>query len=279
MTYAPFSVAMSVYGKDNADWFAKALASIVEQTVKPAEIVLVEDGPVSQEIEQVVAHYQQRCKEENIAFNLIPLPQNQGLGNALRLATESATHELVARMDSDDISVPFRFEHQLAFFAQNPETSILGGNIEEFVGEPSNIVGQRVCPQTDADIRQYMKKRCAMNHVSVMFRKSEVLRAGNYMDWFYNEDYYLWIRMMLAGCTFANLDEVLVTVRMGYDTYGRRGGMRYFRSERDIQRLMFKEGIISRPAMVTNICIRFGVQILLPNWLRSFVFQKLFRKN
>lgn len=274
-----FSVAMSVYGRDRADWFDTALDSIINQSVQPSEIVLVEDGPVPQDIHNVVERYHTRCSQIGIDLVVVTLNENQGLGNALKTAVEHCNHEMIARMDSDDISLPNRFEKQLALFSQQPDLSIVGGNISEFTGDTEHIVGQRCCPQTDAEIKQLMRRRCSMNHVTVMFRKSEVLRAGNYQDWFYNEDYYLWIRMMQAGCHFANLNETLVNVRIASDTYARRGGNRYYRSERDIQRYMYHAGIIGYGTMITNITIRFIVQRLMPNWIRAFVFQKLFRSK
>lgn len=275
----PFSVAMSVYGRDNADWFAAALESVVRQTVRPDEIVLIEDGPVPDAVRAVVEKYSEICLREGILFSVIPLERNQGLGNALRIAVEKARNGIVARMDSDDIALPDRFEKQLALFSDHPELSIAGGNITEFIGEPTHIVAQRQVPQTDAEIKRYMKRRCGFNHMTVMFRKSEVLRAGNYQDWFYNEDYYLWIRMMQAGCVFANMPDILVNVRVGKDAYARRGGSKYYRSERDLQRYMYKAGIISWSAMVANIGVRFIVQRLMPNWLRGFVFRTIFRKK
>ena len=274
-----FSVAMSVYGRDHADWFDTALDSIVHQSVHPSEIILVVDGPVPQDIHAVVERYRTLCTQQGIDLVVIPLSENQGFGNALRTAVEHCHNELIARMDSDDISLPNRFERQLTFFAQRPDISIVGGNISEFVDDTTNVIGQRRCPQDDTDIKQYMRRRCAMNHVTVMFRKSEVLRAGNYQDWFYNEDYYLWIRMMQAGCSFANLNETLVNVRMNPDSYARRGGIRYYRSERDLQRYMHHVGIIGFGTMASNIALRFIIQRLMPNWMRALVFRKVFRSE
>ena len=124
-----------------------------------------------------------------------------------------------------------------------------------------------------------MKSRCAFNHMTVMFRKQAVLDAGNYQDWFWNEDYYLWIRMMLNGCKFANLTDVLVNVRSGRNQYARRGGMKYFRSEAGIQRLMLNNKLISWPRYAFNVFVRWCIQVAMPNWLRGFVFRTLFRKG
>lgn len=112
-----------------------------------------------------------------------------------------------------------------------------------------------------------------------MFRRSEVLKAGNYLDWFWNEDYYLWIRMWKQGCKFCNLEDVLVNVRVGYDMYARRGGWTYFKSEAKLQKYMWKQHLIGFPRFMFNVAVRWGVQVMLPNRMRGFVFQKLFREK
>ncbi|MBR3640477.1 MAG: glycosyltransferase, partial [Oscillibacter sp.] len=125
---------------------------------------------------------------EHTVFRPIYLPQNKGLGNALREALEHCSHELVARMDSDDISFPYRFALQIEAFRKHPDADIVGGSITEFAEDPAQIMGQRSVELDDAAIKADMKKRCAMNHVSVMYKKSAVLSAGGYLDWHYNED-------------------------------------------------------------------------------------------
>ena len=272
---AKFSIAISVYKSDSPTFFDRALSSITElQTVKPDEVVLVVDGPVSEEINSVIAKYEGRYN----FFNTIRLEKNGGLGNALKIALENAKYELVARMDSDDVSVSTRFEEQLRYFETYPETDIVGGDITEFIGEESNIVGKRCVPITNEEIRDYMKIRCAMNHVSVMYKKSAVQDAGGYLDWFWNEDYYLWIRMWLNGAKFANTGTVLVNVRVGEEMYQRRGGAKYFESEKRLQDYMLKHNMINKFMYLKNIIKRFVVQRLLPNKLRGWVFRTFARK-
>lgn len=182
-------------------------------------------------------------------------------------------------MDSDDISVPNRFEQQLRFIISNSDIDVIGGDITEFVGEESNVVGKRTVPQSDAAIKEYMKTRCAMNHVSVMYKKKAVQAAGGYLDWFWNEDYYLWIRMLERGCTFANTGTVLVNVRTGADMYSRRGGRKYFQSELGLQNYMLKREIIGIPTYIMNTAKRVIVQLLLPNRIRGWVFRTLAREK
>ena len=240
-----FSVVTSVYRNDRPEFVRVALDSmLVKQTLKPSEIILVQDGPVPVKLEQLLLEYETRYPD---VVRIIRFAKNGGLDNALKHGVENAQHDLVARirMDSDDICLPKRFESQVAFMEKHPECDIVGGQMTEFIGAPTNIVGKRIVPETNDAIYCYMKSRCALNHVTVMFRKKAVLAVGNYQDWFWNEDYYLWVRMMLNKCVFANLPDVLVNVRSGKDQYARRGGMKYFKSEVGIQRLMLDNHLIN----------------------------------
>ena len=274
MNYS-FSVCMSVYKNDKPTDVSVALDSIINQTVRPNEIVLVVDGPVSDELMLVLDEYDKRYIG---LFNMIRLPINKGLGNALNLATVQAKYELIARMDSDDIAEPTRFEKQLKCFKKDSELSVVGGSISEFIDSSDNIVGHRICPLSNDKIKDFMKSRCGFNHMTVMFRKFDVLRVGNYQHWHYNEDYYLWIRMMLAGCKFANLPDILVNVRVGKDMYARRGGWRYFKSEAKLQHYMWRNNVIGFLRFIYNVSIRFAVQVAMPNSLRGWVF-RMFARN
>ncbi len=214
----------------------------------------------------------------SIAFTPIYLQQNQGLGNALRLALEKASYELVARMDSDDISYQNRFERQLACFIDDADIDIVGGEITEFIGDETNITGKRTVEESDEAIKADMKKKCAMNHVSVMYKKTAVQRAGGYIDWPWNEDYYLWLRMMLTGSKFRNVAIPMVNVRVGDAMSSRRGGMPYFKSEAGIQKFMFENKMIGFPRYIYNVALRFGGEVIATNGMRTKLF-KLFRKE
>ena len=270
-----FSVAMAVYHKDNALFFERALSSITdEQTIIPNEIVLVCDGPLNNELDSVIEKYKSKYP-----IKVIRLPENKGLGNALRIAVDNSSNELIARMDSDDISAKDRFEQQLSFLLENPEVDIIGGDITEFIDNETNIVGKRHVPTTNNEIMKYMRKRCAMNHVSVMYRKKAVQNAGNYQDWHWNEDYYLWIRMQLNKSTFANTGTVLVNVRVGKEMYQRRGGIKYFQSEYNLQKYMLKKRMITISRFILNTFVRFIIQIIMPNKIRAFIFRKFAREK
>lgn len=272
-----FSVCTSVYKNDKPEYVRVALDSmLVNQSVKPSEIVLVQDGPVPEALSTLLQEYEAKYPT---VMHVIHLEKNGGLGNALRLGVENAQYNICARMDSDDICMPDRFEKQIAYLEAHPEVDIVGGQMTEFIDTPDNIVGRRDVPLTNGEIYDFMKSRCALNHVTVMFRKQAVLKVGNYQDWFWNEDYYLWVRMMKAGCKFANIPDEAVNVRSGADQYARRGGKKYFDSEIGIKRLMLKEGMITRTQFAINYVERFIIQLMLPNSVRGWVFRTFARKN
>lgn len=276
MNYPKFSLAMSVYHKDDPEAFKRALESVlIYQTVKPDEVILVADGPLTNEINFVINDFSNRINN----FKVIRFEQNKGLGLALRRAVFECSNELIARMDSDDVSSPTRFEKQLKYFKENKNVDLLGSNITEFVGPEDNIVSIREVPQKHNDIVKYMKTRCPFNHMTVMFKRDAVLKAGNYQDWTFNEDYYLWIRMLENHANFSNLNESLVNVRIGEEMYGRRGGRVYFESEKALQDYMRKHKIITRFTYMNNVLKRYIVQILLPTKVRGAAFRILARKS
>lgn len=271
-----FSICTSVYKNDKPEFVRVALDSMLShQSMKPDEIVLVQDGPVPYELSRLLLEYKDKYGD---VMNIIKLEKNGGLGNALKLGVENAKYDICARMDSDDICLPDRFKKQLAYLEANPECDIVGGQMTEFIDTPDNIVGRREVPLSNEDIYAFMKSRCALNHVTVMFRKEAVLKVGNYQDWFWNEDYYLWVRMMMAGCKFANIPDVAVNVRSGADQYARRGGKKYFDSEIGIKKLMLEKGMITRKEYMINYIQRFIIQLLLPNSVRGWVFRTFARK-
>ena len=277
MVSLKFSVSMCVYGGDDPGHFDAAVHSVVQQTVVPNEIVVAVDGPIPLSIENIIEKYRNLLIKSDIQFHVVYLEKNMGHGEARRTSFDHCSNEIIALMDADDLSVPDRFEKQLAVFAKEPNLSIVGGNIQEFIGMPENRVGKRVVPGTDAEIKEYMRKRCPMNQVTVMFRKQDVEEVGGYLDWFCDEDYYLWIRLALADKHFANVPENLVSVRVGEDMYQRRGGWKYFKSEAKLQGFMLQKKMINLPRFFINVAERLVVQVLMPNRMRRFFFQKFAR--
>ena len=263
---------MNVYYRDNPVWFLTAVESILNQTMTPDEVVLVVDGPVPHELDVEIARLETDGK-----IRVIRLAENQGLGNARRVGLENCRNELVAMMNADDICMPDRFEKQIARFSEEQDLDIVGGNISEFIGDPENIVGYRLVPRNHIQLSEYIKKRCPFNHMTVMLKKTSAQKVGSYLDWHYNEDYYLWIRMYLNGMRFGNVPEIVVNVRVGKEMYKRRGGWKYFKSELGLQNLMLKKRLIGFPQYVFNVLIRVFIQLLIPNSLRGLIFKKFAR--
>ena len=202
--YPKFSATIGCYKNDNPADFEQAFLSIYNQTVRPDEIIITVDGPIPDQLEAVVT----RCEKEFQAV-ILRIEKNSGQGIAHALAVSHAKYDWIAIMDADDISVSNRFEKQLEIIANNPDISIIGGQIEEFVDNIDNVVGKRICPETDSDIKKYLKKRCPFHHVTIMLKVSGVLKCGNYQTWHFNEDYFLYCRMLLKGSIFYNLPDTL----------------------------------------------------------------------
>lgn len=274
VTKQKFSVAMSVYKNDNSIDFVDAVLSIFNQTYPPNEIILVIDGPVPDMMLKTI----ENLSEKTGIMKVIPLPKNMGHAIARQTGLEAANNDLCAVMDADDLSVPNRFEKQLKAFEEHPEVSVVGGLINEFIHTTDNVVGARIVPEKDSDIKEYLKSRCPMNLVTVMLKKSDVMKVGGYQDWYCEEDYYLWIRLALGGYKFYNIQENLVNVRVGEEMYQRRGGKKYFKSEARLQKYMLNHKLISLSKYAYNVLIRWIVQVAMPNKMRSWVFQTFARR-
>ncbi len=269
-----FSVLMSLYIKEKPEYLEECLKSILANTVLPNEIVIVLDGPITDDLSAVLDKY---VNEKPDLYKIIPLETNQGLGAALREGVSRCSNELIARMDTDDISRNDRFELQLKEFDLNPTLDICGSHISEFDSSPGIIVAKRTVPLNDKDIKKYQKKRDGLNHVTVMFKKTSVLRAGNYQSCLLMEDTLLWANMFMNGAIAKNIDDYLVFVRIGKDMYERRGGLKYYKKYKEGRKRVYKTGFISWWDYKYTLVIQFIVSIL-PNKVRGFVFKKMLHR-
>ena len=270
-----FSVLMSVYYKEKAEYLKVSLDSVINQTVMPNEIVLVKDGPLTDELEEVIQSY--TLKYKNL-FNIVALEKNVGLGLALAEGIKHCSNELIARMDADDISREDRFEKLLAEFENDKTLDICGSHITEFEDNKDVIVAKRVVPLSQKEIEKNQRRRDSFNHMAVMYKKSAVMNAGNYQSCMLMEDTYLWVRMLLNGAHAKNIDDCLVNVRIGKDMYKRRGGLSYFKKYKTGRKMVYKTGYISWWDYKITLFIQFIV-CLMPNKLRGFVFKKLLHKG
>lgn len=267
-----YSVLMSAYKNTKLDELKLCMDSVFTQNPAPTETVIVEDGPVSEEVQTYLDELATEGK-----VKIVPLETNVGLGNALAEGTKHCNCEWIARMDTDDICAPDRMQKQVAYLEEHPEVDVLGSNIAEFSEDPGTVISVRSVPEEHAAICEYMKSRCPFNHMTVIMRKSILEAAGGYLPWLYNEDSYLWARMYLVGAKFANIEENLVFARIDANTFRRRGGYKYYKSERDLFKFMYKNGIITYGEYVKAKFIRFVVQVLMPNGVRQWFFKTFAR--
>ena len=268
---AEFSVLMSLYSREKADFARQCFDSLLKQTVTANEWVIVEDGPLNEGLYSLLEEYKAKCPG---LIRQVKLEKNQGLGAALQAGVPACSNTLIARMDTDDIARADRFEKQLAKFAADPELDLCGSNIDEFEETPEKIAAHRNVPVLHEDIVQYQKRRDAFNHMTVMFRKEAVLAAGNYLPCPLMEDTYLWARMIQNGAKCSNIPEPLVYARIGKDMFERRGGWKYFLKYRKGRRMLLQTGFISYWDYLYTLIIQFAVA-LMPRSMRGFVFRKL----
>lgn len=262
-----YSVLMSVYKKEKPLYLKQAIESMIKQTVPPDDFVLVCDGELTKELEAVIDLF-------SSILTVVRIPKNCGLGNALNIGLQHCKNELVARMDSDDISVPERCEKQLAVFAENAEIDITSGTVQEFYSNPGECVGYRKVPSNQQDIIKYSRKRCPFNHPCVMFKKSAIVAAGEYNGNFRMEDYYLWVRLLQRGCIGKNIDDVLLYMRTTQDMYRRRGGKTYTKDLLRFHWWLYRSGWSSLFDFFTG-AVPHAVVCVVPNSVRGIIYNQL----
>lgn len=272
--YPDFSVLMSVYAREKPKNLKLALKSIVEQTLTPKEIILVQDGPITDQLQEVIDQF----KLESNDLKEVKLEENVGLGLALRAGTGFVTTDWIARMDSDDISINKRFEIQFSEIVKDSDLAVVGGQIDEFDINIHNVIGKRLVPCENYDILKFAKYRSPFNHPTVVINKEKLNKVGGYRDFKNFEDYYLWIRFLAKDYKFKNVNEIVLHMRSGRDMYSRRTGIkylgRYYRLRSIMKKLKFLklyEEIFGDIVMTLNV--------LIPNNARSIVYQQLLHKK
>lgn len=273
----PFSVLMSVYGKDSVAFFKEALLSVsYKQTLKPTQIVVVEDGPVPSEMEDVINEIINMAPE--CEFTIIREPVNAGLATALNSGIAACKYEWIARMDSDDISLNDRFEKQIKYVMEHPEIDCMGGSVAEFTEIPGDMQSERHVGLDMDSIKKMAKTRTPMNHVSVLYKKSSVENVGLYSENFGKlEDYKLWVDLISNNATLGNINDILVYVRVGNGFIGRRSNTREIIDWDMLQSYLQKCGLINRFDALKNRCY-IRAFIYMPGWLKKVLYQTFLRK-
>lgn len=270
-----FSVLLSVYKKEKPEFLQVALQSIVNQTLMPDEILIVKDGLLTDELDYVINMFQ--CRYPNLIHVLV-FKKNRGLGLALRDGVLACKYNLIARMDTDDISHPNRFEKQIDYLNNNPDIAMVGSWITEFSSNPDKPDTITKLPYVYKDVVKYAKYRNPFRHMTLIYKKDAIIDSGNYQDFLGFEDYDLWIRMIQKGYIVVNIPEVLVNVRADDDMFARRGGWQYLKNELCFQKHLLTTEFINYFQFLGNIFIRFTIR-LIPNKLRLLVYRKFLRES
>ena len=266
------SVLMSIYVKEKPEYLKAAMDSVLNQTYPIDEIMLIEDGPLTEELYALIHDYQ--SKHANI--RTFAFEQNQQLGRALAKGVELCRNELVARMDTDDIAMPDRIEKQVAYMEEHPEVHVLGGAIREFNDEGTTD-RVKLMPKTQEEIVEYVKVRNPLNHMTVMFRRSAILEVGNYKHFPFLEDYSLWSRMLSKGYQIRNLDEILVRARTSMALVKRRSGWAYYKDFSKLRKFQYELGLL-KPLEYVKTSIGTFVILMLPGSLKALLYKLFLRK-
>lgn len=268
-----YSVLMSVYLKDDATYLKESIESILHQTILTNDFVIVKDGPVTDEIEAILDNYKRKYN----FINIISLPNNLGLGEALNKGLKYCKNDLVARMDADDYSFEDRIEKQLAYIKKE-NIDLLGTQAIEFINDINNPVQYNNFPLKHNEIIKYAHKRNPYAHPSVLFKKETVIKVGGYNNVYLCEDYDLWIRMMISGAKCANLDDYLFAIRINDKFYQRRGGIKYVKSINNLMLKNMKNGFFTKKDYIKNMIVR-TIVYLMPNELRELFYKIFLRRN
>ncbi|MBQ8279993.1 MAG: glycosyltransferase [Roseburia sp.] len=267
------SVLMSVYVKENPEYLQAAMESVLTQTYPVDEIMLIEDGPLTEQLYDIINYYQSK---HPTVIRTFAFDRNRQLGRALAKGVELCSNELVARMDTDDIAMPDRIEKQVAYMEAHPEVHVLGGSIREFNDEGTTD-RVKYMPKTQEEILDYVKNRNPLNHMTVMFRRSAILEAGNYQHFPYLEDYSLWSRMLSKGYQIRNIEDVLVRARTSMALVRRRSGWAYFKDFAKLRKFQHELGLTTVLEYMISMAGTFVV-IMQPGFVKELAYKKVLRK-
>ena len=270
-----FSVLMPVYWKETPEYFQTALESILNQTLMPDEIVIVEDGKLTDELNSIIETYTSRHPQ---LFKMVALDKNVGQGLARNAGLKHCSNNLVALMDSDDIADKTRFEKQINYLKDHPEVDVIGSNITEFEGVPENIISKKVVPLTQDEIFRFGKWRSPINNVTVVYKKDKVMSVGGYNTFNFGEDYLLFAKMLIAGMQFCNLEECLVNARSGTRMLAKRVGAKRILQEIQLFWKFYRMGYINIFELSRNVSLKFLLRII-PSALRTWIYMKFLRKR
>ncbi|MFB6609596.1 glycosyltransferase [Agromyces sp. NPDC056379] len=270
----PFTLLMPVYRGDDAAHFAKAFSSsVTAQTRRPDQVVLVQDGPVGTALADAI---DAAVATPDLSIVHHTIAENVGLASALTVGLSLCEHDIVARMDADDISLPERFAKQLPLIEGGLD--LVGTGMLEFLDDVGSIVGQRVPRTEPEEIGRYARFHDPFSHPTVVYRRAAVEQAGGYQPLGLMEDYWLFARMIGNGAAVGNLAEPLVMYRVGAGAYARRGGREQWRSELQLQRAMRRIRFTTRGQYLRNVAVR-GAYRFIPEPIRRVVYRRFIARG
>lgn len=271
-----FSVLISIYHKELFTHFNECMKSIWDnQTLKPTEIILVEDGPLTPELDEAIAQWQNKIGK---ALKITKLAKNVGTGKAKNIGLQQCSHEIVCIVDTDDISVLDRFEKQIKILNDDPELIVLGGQITEFADDISLPSGIRRVPLTNLELCNYAKRQSPFNNMTIAYRKTKILEVGGYQHHLWMEDYNLFLRVIAQGCKIQNLPDNLVYARIDNGMHARRKGLEYIKSEKQLLNLK-KELKLQNPIHANMLFLIRSVFRLMPSSVLGKIYNTFLRKK
>lgn len=270
-----YSVLMSVYYKERPEWLQYSIESMLNQTIKTNDFVIVEDGKLTDELEKVILEF---CQKYPDIFNIVKLEENVGLGKALAVGIKKCKNEWIARMDSDDFSYPTRIEEQMKILEEDNEVELVGTNVNEFSENINNVVSYVELPQKQNEIYKFSKRRCPFRHPTLLYKKEAIINAGNYRHFLLYEDYDLYIRLLKNGTKCYNIQKPLVCMRINENFYKRRGGLKYLSATLKFKNLQLREGYFSFGEYLVSTIPHILI-CLVPNFIRKKVYINLLRKK
>ncbi len=268
-----YSVLMSVYEKETPSFLRQSMDSIYNQTVPTDDFVLICDGKLTDGLYVVIDEMK---KKFGSRLRVINRERNVGLGSTLNFGINECKNKIIARMDSDDVSVRDRCEKELEILDKNPEISVVGSFVAEFETSPDELKSIRKVPETQEEILKFVKIRSPMNHPSVMYRKEDVIAAGNYRNVRFCQDYYLWAKMLAKGYKLYNIQEPLVLMRENKNSFKRRSGKEYFKIQKQLFQEMRRDGLLNTSEYYGAVAVRF-CSAMAPNWMRKALFKRFMR--
>lgn len=272
--YPDFSVLISVYNKEKPTFLREALESISKQTLMPKECVLVQDGPLSPKLLDVI----QSFKSEELKLIDVKIDKNVGLGSALNEGTKFVTTNWIARMDSDDIAIPNRFKIQFDMVKQNKDVAVVGGQIKEFYGNIKKIVGKRTVPENYEEVNSFFKTRNPINHPTAIINKKALMEVGGYESFDGFEDYYLWGKFIYKNYKIINVRETVLFMRVNDDMYLRRGGFKYLLNFYKLKHIFYNLNQISFTQYLFG-CLAMTLSVISPRYVRKWIYRTFLHKS